>query len=394
MKLKALVAAALFTIAPLAQAQDKPAFTFAMHGFVSMSACYQDGTYFPSQCQQALRAGAEPADDANSLTFDVRQSRFNFSVAGPTVLQGATPKGVLEIDFFGGQSAGGFGSVSLFPRLRLAYVETDWGKHKLAFGQMNDLVFGLAPTSISHIGFPLGYETGNIGWRRPGIWGYHKFGGGGLDIGFDWEIGRSQWNDSAAAVGDAVPGNTFGTGSGLPAVEARITVAKPKLFSAFVAGHWASVDMDGVGVDVADDINVTAVAGGAKLTISALTVQAAGFWGENVGPLIANGLQFIDAGEDDVATTGVWAQAGFNITPKLSVWALYGIQAPDEDSAKAAGMTRLGNQTINGIVMYRDGGMGLSAEWAGFTSTLYDPGTGTETDATANQYMLTATYFF
>jgi hypothetical protein len=392
-KLKALVAAVLLSVAALAQAQDKPAFTFAMHGFVSMSACYQDGAYFPSQCQQALMAAAEPADDASSLTFDVRQSRFNFSVAGPPVLSGATPKGVLEIDFFGGQSAGGFGSVSLFPRLRLAYVETDWGKHKLAFGQMNDLVFGMAPTSISHIGFPLGYGTGNIGWRRPGIWGYHKFGGGGLDIGFDWEIGRSQWNDTAA-VGGGVPTNDWAVASGLPAVEARLTVAKAKLFSAFLAGHWNTVDGDGVGVDVADDITVTAVAAGGKVTFKMLTIQAAGFWGDNVGPLIANGLQFIDPGEDDVSSTGFWAQAGFNITPQFSVWALYGMQAPDEDTAKAAGMTRLDNTTMNAILMYRDGGMGLSAEWIGYDTTNYDPGTDTETEAKANTVLLTATYFF
>jgi hypothetical protein len=392
-KLKALLAAALLGAAALAQAQDKPAFTFAMKGFVSMSACYQDGTFFPSQCQQALMAGAEPADDASSLSFDVRQSRFNFSVAGPQVLQGATPKGVLEIDFFGGQSAGGFGSVSLFPRLRLAYVETDWGKHKLAFGQMNDLVFGAAPTSISHIAFPLGYGTGNIGWRRPGIWGYHKFGGGGLDIGFDWEIGRSQWNDTAA-VGGGVPTADWGVASGLPAVEARLTVTKPKLLTAWVAGHWNSVDGDGLGADVADDITVTAVAGGAKLTFQALTVQAAGFFGNNVGPLIGNGLQFIDPGEDDVSTVGYWVQAGYNITPKFSLWALFGAQAPDEDAAKDAGMTRLDNQTINAILMYRDGGMGFSAEWVGFTTTNYDPVADTESEDQASTVMLTATYFF
>ncbi len=32
----------------------------------------------------------------------------------------------------------------------------------------------MAPTSLSHIGFPLGYFTGNTGWRRPGIFGYHN----------------------------------------------------------------------------------------------------------------------------------------------------------------------------------------------------------------------------
>lgn len=395
MKSKALVAALLLSVAALAQAQDKPAFTFALHGFVSMSACYQDGAFFPSQCQQALQAAAEPADDASSLAFDVRQSRFNFSVTGPQVLKGATPKGVLEIDWFGGQSAGAYGSVSLYPRVRLAYSELSWGgKHTLAFGQLNDLVFGMAPTSISHIGFPLGYMTGNIGWRRPGIFGFHKFAASGLDVGFDWEVGRSQWNDAAAAVGDAVPGNTRGVGSGLPAIEGRLTLTKPKLLTAWVAGHFNKVDMDGVGADVEDDVSVTAIAGGAKLTHMGFTVQAAGFWGTNVGPLIANGLQFIDPGEEDVSTTGFWAQAGYNITPQFSAWALFGMQNPDETDAKAAGMTRLGNQTINAMLLYRDGGYGLSAEWIGFTTTLYDPATDTETEAKANKFLVTATYFF
>lgn len=39
--------------------------------------------------------------DRMNWVGDVRQTRLNFSVKGPTVLGGATPTGVVEIDFFG-----------------------------------------------------------------------------------------------------------------------------------------------------------------------------------------------------------------------------------------------------------------------------------------------------
>jgi hypothetical protein len=444
--------------APAPGAPAAPAFKFALHGFISMSAALQNGTFSLSEGQQSLMSttGASPVPDKQSLTFDVRQSRFNFSVTGPQVLFGATPSGVMEIDFFQGFGAGNFGDVSLLNRLRLAYSELDWGLHKLQFGQQNDLIFAMAPTSLSHIAFPLGYFTGNLGWRRPGIFGYHTIKLGDAKVEGAWEVGRSQWADSAACVVTPPPGGTTacsgvggaaaGTGGGInwgeassaPAVEARITGTWGKLVTAFVGGHWNQVDMSGYGSGastVAGDptkttINVTAFNAGAKLTLPlpnnmGLTVAATGFTGANVYPLVANfttgnapsatsnfGTFRIGYHGEDINTMGYWAQAGFNLTKELSVWGLYGQQKIDEKDlvrsfagVQPTAAITFENATTNVILMYREGGYGLSAEWINFSTELgsatnatsaTDLGSKFTTTRTArsDQFMFTANYFF
>jgi hypothetical protein len=460
-RMKAAAAAPAAPAAPAAAAPAPapaaPAFKFQMKGFVSMSAAYQTGTFSLSEGQQSLMSttGASPVPDKDSMTFDVRQSRFNFSVSGPQVLRGATPSAVLEIDFFQGFGAGNFGDVSLLNRLRLAYSELNWGNHRLQFGQQNDLIFAMAPTSLSHIGFPLGYFTGNLGWRRPGIFGFHVFPvSSDLKLEGAWEVGRSQWADSAACVANpaaatscsGIGGGAAGTGGGInwgeassaPAVEGRVSATYSKYLTAFVGAHWNQVDLSGYGsgASTAGDptvktINVVAYNAGAKFTYGlssgmSLTLAATGFTGQNVYPLVANfttgnapnattnfGTFRLGFNGEDINTMGYWAQGGFNVTKELSLWAFYGQQKIDEkdlvrsfgaSATAAVTATAFENATTNVILMYRDGGYGLSAEWINFATkygsavdrTAAAPGTKFTTTRTAksDQYMLTANYFF
>jgi len=424
-KAKALVVALLFGSAALAQAQEAPKpppFTFALKGFVSMSACSQDAVYELSECQQSLMARAEPADDSSSLTFDVRQSRFNFSVKGPPVLFGATPTAVLELDFFGGFSSGAFGDASVFNRLRLAYSELNWGSTRLVFGQINDLVFAMAPVSLSHIAFPIGYATGNIGWRRPGVSAFHTLAlSPDMKLELAGTIGRSSYQDAAAAVGDNFTARAnrtnLGEASGLPSFEGRATFSYKTMVTAFVAGHYNKVDLNGLGTRGNDDIAVTAINAGAKVVYGPVTVAATGYTGKNTGPLLGNLVQIplpvaaavgppavpplllATIADTDVSSTGFWVQAGFNFTKELSLWGFYGQQEPDQADAKTLQMARLKNTTMNGILQYRDGGYGLSAEYLAFKTknAAYDGTTGafvSSTDVDASQIILTATYFF
>jgi hypothetical protein len=417
--LKTFAAALLVCLTAVAQAQEaKPAapspFTFALHGFVSMSGYMQDQRTGFNEGQRALYA--VPPDltkDQTSLGFDLRQSRFNFSVKGPQVFGGATPSAVLEIDFMQGFGEGNFGNVSLMNRMRLAYSELNWGNHRIAIGQLNDLTFAMAPASLSHIAFPLGYGTGNIGWRRPGFWGFHNFAASpDMKVEFAWEVGRSQWADAATATGgqtyNAPNDASLGEASTLPAVQARLTLTSGKLFNIWVAGHWNRVDMNGVGTTGGvNDFDVTAGAAGAKLTPGPLTLAAAGFYGQNTGGLLGNIVQFQPGGATattpaaasvkDVTAWGIWGQAGYNLTKEFSLWGLYGVQKPDEADAKAAGFTRLKNETINVQANYRDGGYAIGAEWTYFktkTATYTGGAFASDTNLKANQYMVTGNYFF
>lgn len=406
MKLTAFVAAVLLGTTAMAQTEaPKPTWTFALHGFVSMSAAYQTNTFTVSGGQQSLAAGnTDGLVDDSTLTFDVRQSRFNFSIKGSETFFGATPTGVFEIDFFGGSTAGNFGNVSILPRLRVAYSELNWGAHRLQIGQQNDLIFAMAPTSLSHIGFPLGYLTGNLGWRRPGVFGFHDLPlSGPMKLQVAWEVGRSQWTD-----GTLTNGFTTGEASGGPAVEGRVTFNYGSMLTAWAAAHWNQADLTGVGANAGapNTITTSAYLGGVKVTVPVnpvtLTLQGTGFTGENTGNLLGNMLNFNvgPANDPDVATMGYWAQLGVGLTKEFSVWALYGAQETDEaDVAKSFTAARAyKNQTTNIMAMYRTAGYGVSAEWINFKTTYATAATSTTTvtdrETKADQFMVTANYFF
>lgn len=425
---KTLVAALLVCFAASARAEEaKPSpFTFALHGFVSMSGYVQDGALGLSEGQQSLFATTPRfTTDKIATGFDVRQSRFNFSVKGPQVFAGATPSAVLEFDFMQGFGAGAYGNVSLLNRMRLAYSELNWGNNRLAFGQLNDLLFAQAPYSLSHIAFPLGFETGNVGWRRPGFWGFHTLPIEDMKLEFAWEIGRSQWSDGAAlytaGTGAAKVDTTAGIGnntynapngisdaeaSGIPAFEGRLTLTG-KYFTVWGGGHWNRVDLNGVNTAGGNKADVIAGGGGLKITMDPITLAGCGFYGKNTGPLVGNLVQFsggaATAGApaaatpfQDVKAWGFWSQLGVNLTKEFSLWGFYGMQKLDQDQAKAAKFARLQNNVSNVMAVYREGGYAVSAEWLNFKTktATYTGAVASTLDVTNNQYMLTANYFF
>ena len=183
----AILAASFLAAASTAFADDAPKpppppeWKFAFHGFLGGSLFGQDGFLGPSGGQQPLFAVGSPKTDKYMLGGDIRQNRLNFSVAGPSVL-GGIPRGVAEMDFFGGNGPGFFGDVSVSPRARTMYAELGWPNTTLRVGQEYQLTAGINtltgpatsgamafPTSVGHIAFPIAYAAGAIGWRYPGL---------------------------------------------------------------------------------------------------------------------------------------------------------------------------------------------------------------------------------
>src|SRR5882762_10224894 len=109
-----------------AAAQEKSDFTFAFHGYVAGSLYYQDQQIAPSNGQQTWFVTSQANTHNRLFGGDVRTSRLNFSLAGPKVFAGATPKGVVEFDFSNNAGPGTFGDASLLPRFRLGFAELNW----------------------------------------------------------------------------------------------------------------------------------------------------------------------------------------------------------------------------------------------------------------------------
>jgi len=381
------------------------------------------------------------AADKWFLGGDVRQTRMTFTIRGPEVLSGATPTGVIEMDLGGynyqilALSTGmfqanatmnvpvtnpmtgmatltptsvplPFSSVvneprfdeSLVPRIRLAYVELNWGmsQNVLRVGQYHNLLLGMIPGSASHIATPLGYGAGQLGWRSPGVTFIHRFKlspESNLDIGV--QINRNSWRDElpTCGAGQVAPAAnclpnavSVGEASMLPQVEARIMAFGgmaamplpfylPTKWQVFLVGHWDMKDLSGVGnatlpapamgQTIRDTMTTYVVSGGAKLQLGPVLVAANGWYGQNAGNVFGHIFQMQDLFRPDISGFGAWAQVGFGITKNLSLWGFFGIDKPDEAKAKLAFPTnaRLQNIQIAGQLAYTEGPIQIAAEF-------------------------------
>ncbi len=122
-------------------------FKLAIGGYIKLDYAYNsvnlgnNGVITPSS--GAIPSKAITGTGANSATFanqeqslfSMKQSRIWFKVGGPS-FSGAKTGGLLEVDFYGDNSAA---SESPMPRLRLAYGTIDWPHTQVLFGQYWDM---------------------------------------------------------------------------------------------------------------------------------------------------------------------------------------------------------------------------------------------------------------
>ncbi len=383
-----------------------PAFVFELHGFISTTGYFQDANFAAAGGGQSALfvtgttgvapntpAGQAWTADKPIFGFDIRQTRLNFSVRGPAVLGGAVPKAVVEFDLFGSSEfagTGAYGDVSIIPRVRVAYVELNWdsGKHIIQIGQQNMLIIGAIPQSLSHIAFPATYTAGTVGWRQPGFWGWHTFGD---DTKFElaWSVQKSGWANTLQH-----EGLNDGVSSGLPAFELRGKASFGKTFSAWLSGHWQTVDRNGPNQvsppnsynDLQTVLGTVGVAG----SLGPVAYSGSAWYGKNAGPMLGHILQFNPPTyQGNIFGWGAWGQVGMNVTKNMSAWFTYGIDHPSYADILASGLTRLRNQNLVAMVRYQDGGFAFGAEWL-YTRTTdsrsLDPLIGSQISITGNYY--------
>jgi hypothetical protein len=381
---------------------------FGFHGIVGSSFYVQDNATYVFNGQGPLLALAKGNGDFTTGA-DVRQSRFNFSLAGPKVFSGATPKAVVEIDFFGGYGAGGYGEVSIFPRLRLAYAELNWGNDVIRFGQDHELILGMIPEGMGHMAFPVTYFNGMIGWREPGIGYFHTIPmGEGSKLELALQVIKSDWQNPAdfGTNNLAYLNVDLGQLSGYPGFEGRVKYSSD-LITAYVAGHYNKVMGTHAGDVVAgpgtpgnplmgvptQNIDVWAAVAGVKLQASGLVIAANAYYGTNLGAFLGEQLQFA-IGPNDVHEFGVWGEAGYNFSKNFNAYIIGGTSQPDKTDSQKDGNTRLNSSVVGGMVRYQDGGFAVGPEFYHTIANSLDPMTGNTTEIDANQFMLSGMYFF
>ena len=375
--------------------------TIELHGIIGGSLYGQDAALGPFAGGGAWFVTGVPARDPWSLGGDVRQTRLNLAAVGPPVAGGVTPRGVLELDLFGGPGPGGYGDVSVVPRLRLAYAELRAGRSTLQVGQNTSLVLALVPVTVGHAAYPLSIAAGTIGWRYPGVFALHAvpLGGRRGTLEFGVMLARPAWQNPAAApasdalVSQDAMGIGLGEASGLPQVEVRLKLTRPGL-DAFVAGHVHRVDRTGTGATTGPQIDLTvrAAVAGAKLVAGRVTVAGAGYVGQNLAPLLGGLLQFQGPTRGDVREWGGWAQAVVAVGPRTSLGALAGTARLRSSDAAAAELARRHNTVVSALARYQLGGYAVGLEvtrWR--TARATDAGVVT---LTGDQLMASAMYTF
>ncbi|MEO6801062.1 MAG: hypothetical protein ABI178_14085 [Rhodanobacter sp.] len=374
-----------------------PGVSVALHGFVSATAFSQNRSFTFGNGQNA--EFPVPGSNGSLSGVDVRNTRFWLDFSGAKFAGNWTGGGRIEMDFFGGfNGTGAYSQQQATPRLRQAYMDLDNADTgtKIRIGQQWELMFPIdvVPASLSHIAFPLGFGTGMIGWRFPGVVVMQDLNHG--SAGPQWRLDLGAFEGSWSGPGDNVNYLTAGNVGFRPQLEARLHVQDGKTWLAYLAAHYSEVDLRGVGGTVAAPIKPKIKSVGYELggqwKPGPLTFKAAIYSGKGLGEIFGDLAQF-----GDIQESGGYAQAGYSFTPHWSANLFYGISKPDENDVIAwlghgsAGRLESRQSALN--LQYSSGAYDLGVEW--MHAKLDSTSDGVDRKSTdGNQLSLSALYHF
>jgi hypothetical protein len=314
------------------------------------------------------------------------------------------------MDFFNLNGPGGFGEVSLVPRLRLAYTELNFGDTIVRMGQDWQILFGNMPQSLGHLAFPVTYFNGLIGWREPGIGVFHTIHTGDSKVELAAQVMKADWENPADFGQSSTTDLDVDQGqmSGVPAFEVRAKWNNDNLMG-FVAAHWNHVDATNAANEptAATTVpasgrnwDVLALKAGWSYTLADFTFQGQVYTGKNLGPLVGGLLQFPSVA--DVHETGGWAQLAYNVTSNWNVSGVFGTEHLNEAdvnsniSVNAHG--RYQSNVMGGMIQYKVGNFAMGPEFY----HMIDKQLQTSTSGAgapdgiidSNQFLLSANYNF
>jgi uncharacterized coiled-coil protein SlyX len=375
-----------------------PGVSVALHGFVNATAFSQDKSFTFGNGQNA--EFPVPGSHGRTSGFDVRGTRFWLDFKGAKFNENWSGGGRLEMDFFGGFNGTGAYSLSQpTPRLRQAYMDLANASSgtTIRIGQQWDLLFPLdnVATSITHIAFPLGYGTGMIGWRFPGVVMMQDLNHG--SDGPKWRLDLGAFEGSWDGPGNNVNYLTGGNAGFRPQLQARLHVQDKDWLAYFVA-HYSQIDLRGV-----DGTAATPIA----TKIDSQGFEVGGNWhpgnwmfkgnlytGKGLGQVFGGLIQF-----GDIKETGGFLQAGYKFTPNWSANAFYGYSKPKRSDVVAwlghGSAGRLENRQSALNLIYTSGAyeLGLEYMYSELDSTSAADPTATTTTK-GNQVSLSAKYNF
>ncbi|MDR6937484.1 hypothetical protein [Luteibacter sp. 3190] len=379
-----------------------PGVSVALHGFINANAFTQSKGYtYGNGANAEYPIPGQGGRVNDSLSgVDVRNTRFWLDFTGAKFTEAWAGSGRIEMDFFGGfNGTGPYSQQQPTPRLRQAYMDLTNAATGTTFrvGQMWDLIFPLEylPQSLSHIAFPLGYGTGVIGWRYPGvIWMQDLNHGSDGPVKWRFDLGafEGSWNGPGLTTNYLTAGNA----GFKPQVEARLT-AKGKTWQAFAVAHYSKVDLHGVDgatiTPIKSNIKSTAYEVGGMWMPGNFIFKSAVYTGNAIGQLFGDLSQF-----GDIKDKGGYLQVGYKFTPNWSAYGTFAASNPDDRDVlrwrapNTAGLLKNRQQALS--LQYTAGAYDFSIEWihSNLNSSTTN-GLGRE-KTSANEFTLNGNYRF
>jgi len=391
------------TIAAAAPSATKPTFSsapgvsVAFHGFIDATAFSQTKSFTFGNGQNAEYP--VPGSAGNLSGVDVRNTRFWFDLTGAKVAGDWTGGAHLEMDFFGGNNGtGAYSQEQPLPRLRQAYMvlENPVSGSTIKIGQQWDLMFPLddLPDSLSHIAFPLGYGTGIVGWRFPGIV-YSQLLNTAAG-GPQWRMDVGAFEGTWSGPGNEVNYVSAGNAGFRPQIEAKLHVEQEKEWMLFLAGHWSQINLAGVGdtepTPIRRKFSSTAVELGGQWTPGPWVFKSVIYDGQGIGEIFGDLSQF-----GDIKDKGGYVSGGYKFTPHWSANVFYAMSKPSTSDViewldnGSTGLLK--NRQVAANVQYAVGDYAFALEWI---HAILNTTTNGETRLTTggNQVNLSAMYKF
>lgn len=344
-----------------------PGVSVALHGFIDATAFSQNKSFTFANGQNAEYP--IPGSKGRLSGVDIRNTRFWFDLTGAKVAGDWTGGAHLEMDFFGGNNGTGpYSQEQPLPRLRQAYMvlENPLTGSSFKIGQQWDLMFPLddLPNSLSHIAFPLGYGTGIIGWRFPGIVFSQDLNHGSTGPQWRLDVGAFEgtWNGPGSPVNYISAGNA----GFRPQIEARLHVEQPKEWMLFAAAHWSQINLAGVGgtepTPVKRQFSSEALEVGGQWTPGQWVLRSVAYTGRGIGQIFGDLSQF-----GDIKDTGAYVMGGYKFTSNWSANVFYAFSKPNSNDVVrwlnhgATGLLK--DRQVAANVQYTVGDYAFALEW-------------------------------
>jgi len=272
-----------------------------------------------------------PDADQSEFSLSARLTRLGMDLKAPPITGMGDPAltGKIEIDFYniGLNDADSRNAI----RMRLAYLDLDWGSWSLLAGQDWDVISPLFAAVNSDI---MMWGAGNLGDRRPQLT-LKNVSQLGEQSSVVTEFGIAL---TGAVGGSSVSGGLrSGEASGQPMVNARVGVeGKTDSGGAWQAGVWGHVsqerfDATGAGEDRYDSDSV-GVDFRVPLSGSKAWFMGEAWTGKNLSDVRGGILQGVNPSTgDEISATGGFLELGYQATEHMTLFVGYSEDDPDDD---------------------------------------------------------------